>query len=140
MKINRHIIIASHSNLAKGMKDTLEFFAGDKLKITVLTAYVDNVPIDETIKSMFENIDSDDEIVVLTDILGGSVNQKFFLYINRPHTILLTGMNLSLALAITMEPLDSYISPEKTKELVLDAQKQIKYENEISTLVSEEDE
>ena len=56
MKINRHIIIASHSNLAQGMKDTLEFFAGDKLKITVLTAYVDNVPIDETIKSMFENI------------------------------------------------------------------------------------
>lgn len=50
MKINRHIIIASHSNLAQGMKDTLEFFAGDKLKITVLTAYVDNVPIDETIK------------------------------------------------------------------------------------------
>lgn len=39
-----------------------------------------------------------------------------------------------------MEPLDSYISPEKIKELVLDAQKQIKYENEISTLVSEEDE
>ena len=39
--MNRHIIIASHSTLAAGIAETLRFFEGEGLKLTVITAYVE---------------------------------------------------------------------------------------------------
>ena len=36
--MNRHIIIASHSTLAAGIAETLRFFEGEGLKLTVITA------------------------------------------------------------------------------------------------------
>ncbi|AAS08560.1 PTS sugar transporter subunit IIA [Lactobacillus johnsonii] len=138
--IKRHIVIASHSTLAQGMANALKFFEGDNLKLTVLSAYVDNKPIEGQIEEIFDQFDKEDEVIVLTDLLGGSVNQKFFPYINRPHTHLITGMNLSLAMAITMEPVDGYLMPEKIQSIVSDAQSQVKYVNELANSADEDDE
>ena len=138
--IKRHIVIASHSTLAQGMANALKFFEGDNLKLTVLSAYVDNKPIEGQIEEIFDQFDKEDEVIVLTDLLGGSVNKKFFPYINRPHTHLITGMNLSLAMAITMEPVDGYLMPEKIQSIVSDAQSQVKYVNELANSADEDDE
>lgn len=138
--IKRHIVIASHSTLAQGMANALKFFEGDNLKLTVLSAYVDNKPVEGQIEEIFDQFDKEDEVIVLTDLLGGSVNQKFFPYINRPHTHLITGMNLSLAMAITMEPVDGYLMPEKIQSIVSDAQSQVKYVNELANSADEDDE
>ncbi len=40
----------------------------------------------------------------MTDLMVGSVNQKFFKYRTRPHTHIVSGMNLPLAFQIAMEP------------------------------------
>ena len=138
--IKRHIVIASHSTLAEGMANSLKFFEGDSLKLTVLSAYVDNKPIEGQIEEIFNQFDKNDEVVVLTDLLGGSVNQKFFPYISRPHTHGITGMNLSLAMAITMEPVDGYLTSEKIQSIVSEAQNQVKYVNELAADSSEDDE
>lgn len=138
--IKRHIVIASHSTLAQGMANALKFFEGDNLKLAVLSAYVDNKPIEGQIEEIFDQFDKEDEVIVLTDLLGGSVNQKFFPYINRPHTHLITGMNLSLAMAITMESVDGYLMPEKIQSIVSDAQSQVKYVNELANSADEDDE
>ena len=138
--IKRHIVIASHSTLAEGMANALKFFEGDSLKLTVLSAYVDNKPIEGQIEEIFNQFDKNDEVVVLTDLLGGSVNQKFFTYISRPHTHVITGMNLSLAMAITMEPVDGYLTSEKIQSIVSEAQNQVKYVNELAADSSEDDE
>ena len=109
--MNRHIIIASHSTLAAGIAETLRFLEGEGLKLTVITAYVDNKPIEDTIRDVFKDYNEDDEYIILTDLMAGSVNQKFVENIfNKEHVHLIAGMNLSLAMAITMEPKDSYIS------------------------------
>ncbi|GFO99933.1 PTS N-acetylglucosamine transporter subunit IIBC [Lactobacillus helveticus] len=123
--MKRHIIIASHRKLAAGMADALKFFEGDNLKITVLSAYLDNQPVDDQIKEIMDKIPDEDEAIILTDLVSGSVNQKFFPYISKPHTQLISGMNLSLAMAITMEPNDGYMKPEEIRQIVNEAQNQI---------------
>lgn len=138
--MKRHIIIASHSTLAEGMAKALKFFQGDDLELTVLSAYVDNKPIEDTIKNIFADIPAEDEVIVLTDLLGGSVNQKFFPYIQRDHTQIITGMNLSLAMAITMEPAKDYLTPERIREIVEGARDQIKYVNDLAASADEDDE
>ncbi len=138
--IKRHIVIASHSTLAQGMANALKFFEGDNLKLNVLSAYVDNKPIEGQIEEIFDQFDKDDEVIVLTDLLGGSVNQKFFPYISRPHTHLITGMNLSLAMAITMEPVEGYLMSEKIQSIISEAKNQVKYVNELAKNADEDDE
>ena len=87
--MQRHYVIASHSILAEGMGKTLKFFAGNEIKLEILTAYVNNTPIDDDIKNIMDKIPAEDEVVILTDLKGGSVNQKFFPFIYRPYTCLL---------------------------------------------------
>ncbi|WP_431769472.1 PTS sugar transporter subunit IIA, partial [Streptococcus oralis] len=43
-----------------------------------MSAYIDNFPsIEEQIESFIENIQEGDEVIIFTDLYGGSVNQKF---------------------------------------------------------------
>lgn len=137
--MKRHYIIASHSTFSAGMAKALRFFAGDELDLVVLTAYVDNKPIDEQIKKIFDKIPDEDEVIVLTDLMGGSVNQKFFPYVYRQHTQIITGMNLSLALAIVMEPANDYLSAERVRAIVDEARDQLTYVNDVASQMSGDD-
>ncbi|KAA9234467.1 MULTISPECIES: PTS mannose/fructose/sorbose transporter subunit IIAB [Aerococcus] len=74
----RKIVIASHGKLADGMKSTLDLFIPKETNITYMSAYIDNFPsIEEQIESFIENIQEGDEVIIFTDLYGGSVNQKF---------------------------------------------------------------
>ncbi|AEA01216.1 MULTISPECIES: PTS mannose/fructose/sorbose transporter subunit IIAB [Aerococcus] len=74
----RKIVIASHGKLAAGMKSTLDLFIPKETNITYMSAYVDDIPsIEDQIEGFIENIQKNDEIIVFTDLYGGSVNQKF---------------------------------------------------------------
>ena len=69
--IKRHIVIASHSTLAEGMANALKFFEGNSLKLTVLSAYVDNKPIEGQIEKIFNQFDKNDEVIDCLDWLFG---------------------------------------------------------------------
>lgn len=138
--MKRRIIIASHSMLSDGIAKTLQFFQGKQEQFTVITAYVDNKPIDEQIEQIFNEISVEDEVVILTDLLAGSVNQKFVPYSSRPHTHLVAGMNLPLAMAFSMEPCHEYMSSDRIQEIVKEAQDQVKYVNLLFTATNEDDE
>lgn len=136
--MRRRVIIASHSTLSKGMAETLKFFEGEDAEFVIVTAYVDNKPIEGIIEKIFADIP--DEVIVLTDLMAGSVNQKFMPRIARPHTHLLTGMNLSLAMALTMESTDSYLTEERINQIVDEARDQVQYVNVALQALSEDDE
>lgn len=138
--MKRTFVIASHSTLAGGMTAALKFFAGDQLNIIELNAYLDNAPIVETIENIFAERAADEEVIVLTDLLAGSVNQNFFPYVKRAHTHVITGMNMSLGLQLVLESADDYLTASRIHELVLEAQKQIVYMNEFAAEVDEDDE
>ena len=116
--MKRILIIASHEKMADGMKDTLNFISGGIQETIALSAYVDNRPVEEAVDEVMDGFEGEDEVVVLTDLMVGSVNQKFFKYRTRPHTHIVSGMNLPLAFQIAMEPQGKYITEERMKEII----------------------
>ena len=108
--MKRILIIASHEKMADGMKDTLNFISGGIQETIALSAYVDNRPVEEAVDEVMDGFEGEDEVVVLTDLMVGSVNQKFFKYRTRPHTHIVSGMNLPLAFQIAMEPQGKYMA------------------------------
>ena len=71
----RKILIASHSELAEGMKQTLKFFAGNQIDVSAICAYVDEESLQSKLDAFFEKVSDEDEVLIFTDLLGGSVNQ-----------------------------------------------------------------
>ena len=76
-------IFASHYRMADGLKETIEFLTSVKKNVYAVSAYVtENYNIEEEIKKIFDNFTEEDKVVVMTDMLAGSVNQKFIPYMS----------------------------------------------------------
>ena len=101
----RHVILASHHRFAAGLADTLEFL-GAKNHFDVVCAYVDERPLPPQVAKLFEGFAPEDEVLVLTDIMQGSVNQAFVPFVG-PHVFVVAGVNVALAfeLCLKSEPL-----------------------------------
>ena len=111
----RKIVVASHSLLAQGFKDTLEFLTGKSDAVNAVCAYVnDNAEgLDAAVEAALSGTD---EVVVLTDALGGSVNQRFSRFASdRIHVI--AGVNLPLAMTVALARPDenSTSTPSSTR-------------------------
>ncbi|MEY8584384.1 PTS sugar transporter subunit IIA [Ligilactobacillus animalis] len=126
----RKIILASHMTMAKGMQETLEFLMPNVSDVTTITAYVENIPVAEDIATVMAEVTADDEVLIFTDLLGGSVNQAFIPYLKRPHIHLITGVNLPLLLTILVSLPDDYVDPLKIKATIQTAREQLVYVNE----------
>lgn len=138
--MQRQIVIASHGQLAAGMAHTLAFISGEHDNIQIMTAYTDNQPIEEQVTKIMANFAANDEVLIFTDLLAGSVNQKFFPYHTRAHTHLFTGMNLPLIMALVMEPDQTYLTTDRIHMLLQEAKDQLAYVNDISVEADDEDE
>lgn len=108
-KVRRKIILASHGNFATGILSSLELICGKNDNIVTIDAYMtaDYNLNDEISKRMNEN--KGNELIVVTDIFGGSVNNEFLNYIHTENFYLIAGMNLPLVieLATQLEHTDS---------------------------------
>ena len=138
--MKRRFLIATHSTLAEGFTNALMFFAGDGIDVTYINAYIDGKPIDEKINSFFSTLNDKDELIVLTDLLAGSVNQNLYKYISREHTHILTGINLALALSLVLESANDYLTKERINQLVNSSRENIVYINEFQAEVDDDDE
>ncbi|MFR6671243.1 MAG: PTS sugar transporter subunit IIA [Enterococcus avium] len=130
----RKLIIASHSTLAEGFKETLEFLTGIQSRINSLCAYVEGT--EEIDQKIPELLATSDEVIILTDMAGGSVNQKFYQHISE-HVHVIAGMNLPLAMSIALQ-LDN--ETLDIPSIVEEAQQQIIYMNEQKNEEKVEDE
>jgi fructoselysine and glucoselysine-specific PTS system IIA component len=100
----RNILLASHSHLAKGMKDTVEMILGEQENLYTLCAYVtENYNLISEIESVLTSIDAEVEWIIVTDVFGGSVNNELINYIGsnqRRDLHLVSGMNLGLLMSL----------------------------------------
>ena len=103
------IALASHGSLCRGMRETARLFTQDVSFIQIFPFYEENPESDAEaqLDAWIQDIHEEDVVVMLTDILWGSVNQKIMLKLqNRTNVHIVTGLNLPLLLEmITMEPL-----------------------------------
>ncbi len=127
--------------MATGLKDTMEFLTKVDDPIYDVSAYM-NATGDEDLASvvadLFATFDPDDKVVVMTDLMSGSVNQKFFPYMN-DHVLLLSGVNVPLAMQLMLADEDD-LTPEYIEECVQEARDQLLLLNTREAEESEDDE
>lgn len=131
----RKIVVASHSLLAQGLKDTLEFLTGKADAVSAVCAYVNDngEGLDAAVEAALTGAD---EVVVLTDMVGGSVNQRFSRFASdRVHVI--AGVNLPLAMAVALAGPGEQLDFDA---LVDEARQQIIYVNAANAAACDDDE
>ncbi|MDO5408517.1 MAG: PTS fructose transporter subunit IIA [Eubacteriales bacterium] len=119
------IILASHGDLSAGMKDTVSMVFGDLPNLYVVATTRDEKESVGTVtRRLLDSFQPEDQVFILTDVLGGSVNNEMMVLLrDYPEVTLICGMNLSLVLnlALAVEPL----SPEAVENMIAQAREQI---------------
>ncbi|MFV8210755.1 PTS sugar transporter subunit IIA [Streptococcus pluranimalium] len=122
------IILASHGHLASGMKHTLELILGEQKDLFAFDAYCNGI---DSVKDLVKETISKykpDTLVVLTDVVGGSVNNEMVqLSSEFPAMKLLAGMNTPLLLSIlTSNDLEIDNSLKEAREGLVDVKSLLK--------------
>mgnify|MGYP000482502944 FL=1 len=102
-----------------GIRYTAELIVGQLAEITTIDAYVtpeDNV--EEQFKEFFEK-HKEDRIIVFTDLMGGSVNQKLMEYAKQDNVTLVTGTNLPVLMQVMLA--DDDVSEEEIETYIEEA-------------------
>jgi len=107
----RRFILASHGNYLKGMYEALQIIAGPCERLTTVSAYIDGKQtgdILEEIRHVFRE-HPDDEYLIMTDLLGGSVNTECMTLIGEKNVYLVAGINLMFLLTVILATEDEDI-------------------------------
>ena len=136
----RKVLIATHAQMAEGVKSTAEFIIGEKNNLTFINAYINDIPFKDELDHFKKDLNEEDELVILTDILAGSVNQEVTQLTDRPHTHVITGVNLPLVLGIALANDTTYLDADQLNKIIADAKDAIIYVNEFEPEIDEEDE
>ncbi len=101
----RHVILASHGNLARGMADTIGMIVGEANNLsTFVLERDDKDPISNQVRRELDSFDPADEVIICTDMVGSSVNNDMVgLLGDYPQVTLISGMNLPLVITLVMD-------------------------------------
>lgn len=130
------LFLSSHGHMASGMKDSIEFFCGQNNNLTVFDAYVDEKNVSEQLDAFYKTVGEEDQVILLSDLYGGSVNQQMYMYLSKSNTMIVAGVNLALVLELTA--LDS-ITEEGLERLVEQSRQALKVVKSEESKTEEED-
>ena len=119
----KQILIATHGKMASGIRYTAELIVGQMAEIETIDAYVtpeDNV--EEKFREYFQKYEQD-RIIVFTDLMGGSVNQKLVEYSKKENITLVTGTNLPVLMQVMLA--DDDVTDEEIQEYIEDARNEL---------------
>lgn len=120
----RKIVLASHGRLAEGMLDSLGMIAGCQEGVQALCAYTDDAPdLKATLGELVAGLAEGDELVIVTDVLGGSVNNEASQFRDVPGVYVVTGMNLGLVLSLVLG--DAPTTAQLIEECLVTARSQL---------------
>lgn len=104
---------------------------GETDNVFIINAYVNgNKSIEEDLLSIMNQIQSDDELIVFSDLTGGSVTNQVLQFTLKENVHVISGINLPLVIDVMLA------DPETPAEQVIDsaihnAKQQITYVNRI---------
>ncbi len=136
-----HIVVATHGTFAKGIMDSLRLICGEQKNFTYFCAYVDSdidngeTQISGDLIKLLDSFPKDEEVVVLVDLLGGSVCNEFIKLIERRPFHLVAGVNLGLLMQFVFAPEE--LGKEKILEMIEEAKASIVY---VNSLISNDEE
>ncbi|MBE6110165.1 MAG: PTS N-acetylglucosamine transporter subunit IIBC [Erysipelotrichaceae bacterium] len=129
-------IIATHSTLAEGFWNALKFFNQDIDNVEFLNCYVETNEVEKELRERLEQY-PDDNLIVLTDIAGGSVNQTASKLMKEYSFHLITGINLGLLLELVFT--GDELNDEMIAASVSQAQSQMIYMNRAAASEADDD-
>jgi fructoselysine and glucoselysine-specific PTS system IIA component len=126
------IILASHGGLSAGMKDTVQMILGELPNLYVLATLRDETePITVAARRLLEDFAAEDVVYIVTDVMGGSVNNEFTLVAqSRPGTHLVTNMNLPLLIQLLFAE-EGRDTAEVIREICAADDTRVKYVNDL---------
>ena len=99
----RKILLASHACLAGGMKSSVEMVTGPQEHLSAVCAYTEEtLDFKGYLETVIRDLKAEDELVIVTDVLGGSVNNEASQFKNLANVQVIAGMNLALVLSLVI--------------------------------------
>ena len=105
----------------------MRFFKSDLENVQFINAYVESQEFEKEFRTALEKVKGEN-VIVLSDIMGGSVNQVATRLMQEFSYQLITGINLPLLIELTFMP--DGITAEQIRNSVVNAREQIVYVND----------
>ncbi len=116
--------LSSHGHLASGMKSSIDILLGGSDRLTVFDAYVDEKSLEEELNAFYDRVTEDDQVILLSDMYGGSVNSIMYTFLDRPNTTLVAGVNLALVIGLVIN--EGPLSREDIERVVSQSREAVK--------------
>ena len=131
----RKFLIVSHGALAGGFRSALELITGAAGEVFVLQAYLEeNKPVEEELVRLLQGAGTEEEWVVFTDLLGGSITNQVLRVMaelpGRDAIHIVAGVNLPLVIEVVLGDPETPVN-ELLLEAVARARDQLVYVNGI---------
>lgn len=135
----RQFIIASHARFASGINESISMLSGARDNIRVLPMYVDgNDDLQTAARELIDATPEGDDLVICTDLFGGSVNNEFSIQLfSRPNTYLVTNMNLPLLIQLLFAEEDRDTA-EVIREICAAEDTRVKFVNDLLSPASDD--
>lgn len=120
------ILVIGHGRFAEGIKSVANIIVGDLSEVTFMNTYVDDIDFHVELDNYFSE---NKNVLVLTDLFGGSVNQAIIQYITKVNIDVITGINIPLILEILIS--NTTGNNLNFRQIISSAKEQIVYVNDM---------
>jgi fructoselysine and glucoselysine-specific PTS system IIA component len=126
----RKFLIATHGALAGGIRSALEMITGPAENVFFIEAYLDGNPsIEGSLRDVVDQVKATEELVIFSDLLGGSVNNQVLRFALRDRVHVVSGFNLPLVIDVMLSDPD-ISTPEAIRSALERAKEQMVYVND----------
>lgn len=131
------VIFASHGGLSKGMKDSVTMIVGDLTKNVETYSLLPGENPEDYYQELYKQAnESNEQILVLCDIKGGSVHTALSKLAVLDNVVVFSGMNMGLALDIVLR--HAHLSEEELQEIIENAREGITMMKELNQVENED--
>lgn len=131
------VIFASHGGLSKGMKDSVSMIVGDLAKDVETYSLLPGENPEDYYQELYKQAnESNEQILVLCDIKGGSVHTALSKLAVLDNVVIFSGMNMGLALDIVLR--HAHLSEEELQEIIENAREGITMMKELNKVENED--
>lgn len=131
------VIFASHGGLSKGMKDSVSMIVGNLAKNVETYSLLPGENPEDYYQELYKQAnESNEQILVLCDIKGGSVHTALSKLAVLDNVVVFSGMNMGLALDIVLR--HAHLSEEELQEIIENARDGITMMKELNQVENED--
>lgn len=120
----REMIIATHGDFSKGIKQSLQMIAGNSADVIETYQLTPGESAADFAESLSKKLNPKNDYLILGDLFGASVVNSFIPLTQEENVFLVSGVNLNLALEFLLTP--GKLTDELVEQVITNAREGIK--------------